>query len=252
MEKVKTNISTIICFCAVFIALQSCRKDPVFNCFVKNGDEITVEREIGAPFENIEIYGVIDLEITQAPEYQLRIEAGEHIESQYTTRIENGTLIIDDESNCRAVRNFKRPKMYVSLPVLKHLEYYGNGTVTNTGTLVTDRLTIDLWLGGEEVNLNIETDLIEGRIHGSTCDLVLSGRTNHLAVYKRGLGKLKAFDLSAQTCFVESYSSTDSEVTVNSILDAKLDFKGNLFYRGDPQLRDIRISHEGRVKAVNK
>ena len=51
---------------------------------------------------------------------------------------------------------------------------------------------------------------------------------------------------------MESYSSTDSEVTVNSILDAKLDFKGNLFYRGDPQLRDIRIRHEGRVKAVNK
>lgn len=246
MEK----IITIAGF-AMLCAFTSCKKDPVTGCFIKKGDTVTQEVEMAGNFTAIELYGLIDLEIIQNSQYKLEIEAGENTVAFYDVRVENGTLIIEDNSKCNAVRNFARPQVTVSLPELKQLRYYGNGTVTNSDTLITDHLEIDLWGGGEKVELTVKTDLLEGRIHASTCDLVLSGKTNHLGVFKRGLGKLKAFELQAQTCFVESFSVTDSEVKVNTLLDAKISYLGNIYYRGNPEIRFLETTGEGKLINAN-
>lgn len=242
MEKVIILFLVLMLFVA-----SSCKRDPVTDCFVRHGETISQTRELNEEFTRIELYGLVDLEIIQAPQYDFTLETGEYVTEYYTAEVENGALIIRDNSKCRAVRNFKRPKVIVSLPELKQLVYYGNGTVTNRDTLVANHLEIDLWGGGEKVDLTVNTDLLEGRIHASTCDLVLSGRTNHLGVFKRGMGKLKAFELKAQTCFVESFSVTDSEINVNALLDAKISYLGNLYYRGNPEIRLLEINGEGKL-----
>lgn len=231
------------------VLLVGCDKSLVGDCFVKRGGVKTEVRYFEQPFNSIQNQEMVDVVIVPDSNTFVEVTAGENLLSKVTTKVEGDFLIIDKESNCNWTRKFKKPTVYVHLPMVRTIEYRGNGTVESRGKLLGDTISIHSWMGGEKIDLNVNYNRVETYHHSGTTDIILNGKANYLSCYKHSMGKLKLFGLQVSDAYIDSKSSTDAELWVIDKLDYKLNFEGDILLKGNPVIN--KLEHSGNGKLIH-
>lgn len=79
----------------------------------------------------------------------------------------------------------------------------------------------------------VNTNVFECTSDGS-CSAVLSGNTSVLSIAITGSGAINAFDLNADSVFIDITGSADVEVTAKTFLSVSIKGVGKVFYKGAP------------------
>lgn len=187
---------------------------------VGSGKKATESREL-AKFDELELRGTGDVEITIGRRGPLKITADDNILPLITTEIKDGRLIISVTGNIRA----KTEMSYtVTVPDIKAVTLAGSGEISIKGV--------------DNKNLSLA-------IKGSG-DVRASGKTGQLSIAIKGSGDVSAAKLSAKIVSISITGSGDANVSVEDSLSVSIKGSGDVTYRGDPLIAQA-IKGSGEV-----
>lgn len=207
------------------------------SCGIKvysDKDYIKREIKITAPFNAIESYDTSDVIYTNGDQPSVVVFAPEELMNRIQVRIENGKLIISQESSHNNFGNLARAKIEVSYQGVNRFSTYGTGDfkiselkvdtlrleTAGTGDIDGKKINASVMiaetLGTGDIELDkvaakniflssngtgdieiesVDADNITAKTVG-TGDIVLKGKCNTLESYADGTGKIKKKELN--------------------------------------------------------
>lgn len=236
------NIRTIF-FIVPFLILVQMGCDYCFfsDTIYGNGNVVSETRRVTG-FDGIKVSSGIDVFIKQGTTEGLKIKSDENLLDVIKTEVRNGTLHIYSEVN---IRKAKEKKVYVIYKELNRIRISSSGDIQGANTLKTDRLDVSLSSAGD-LDLDVETDEIDISI-SSSGDAQLTGKTDYLKADLSSAGDLQAYDLEAKKCRIHVSSAGNAKIFVTKDLDASASSAGDIYYKGNPEIKNLRSSSAGGI-----
>ena len=193
---------------------------------------------MAAGFKQIILYDNINLVLTQDTTEVIVVEGGKNLLPNIETTIAQNVLTLKNNVSCKGLRSpGEVVTVYVSVKALEQLDYNGSGNVTATNTIVSDKLFIYSYKGAGNINLHLQTKVAGVYIHQENADVTLSGSSNEFFTYTNARGTIDLKNLEVKKMVIEYGSVRNAALHVTESLDAIIYHTGNLYYRGNPQVK---------------
>lgn len=203
-----------------------------------------VENRSLPDFNKINVGGSWNVTLKPGERNEVRLEAKNLSLDKVITEVKNNRLDIRLEKG-----NYRNVDLEVTVTYKELVSIHsgGSGNLKSTGELVADNLEINLSGSGNASFNHIVADKLSLTMSGSGDMAIKGGAVGALALRQSGSGNLKAMDLVVEEAELSKSGSGDSAVTVNRTLSVNASGSGNVQYKGNPSMNDIRISGSGRV-----
>jgi hypothetical protein len=189
------------------------------------------------PYQKIHLYGKIDLHIKQdkVKNGLIEIKAPENLIPKIETKVNNAVLTIDDLNYCSWVRSYDyNITLTAYTDTLNQIYHYGNGHITNSDTLFSRELQIESDGGAGSIDLCIFSYTSYIYMHAGYTDATISGFSGVSYLSSGGLGGIDALNLKTAFSFILNKSIQDIYIWSEKELEATIDYKGSVYYKGDP------------------
>lgn len=197
----------------------------------KTVNEPHVEKRAVKSFHAVDVSSGIKLILTQGDKEELAVAAGDPSYLEYIeTTVKDGVLKITRNQDWQFWKQWKNWKVtvYLSFKDLDKINASSGALVTGTN-LDFDKLTVRMSSGA----------LAE-----------LSGKTTDLNVDASSGALFKGYDFSSNICEAESSSGGSVQVKVAKELNARASSGGSIRYKGEGNIRDIKVGSGGTVKRL--
>ena len=216
------------------ISLTACKKS---GFFVEVGDTKTVILKTD-DFEEIILHDKVNVVLTYDTIDQLSLKAGENLISNIETSVADGKLTIKDNNKYKWTRDLDYDiTIYLSSDHLKKITYHGAGNITTTNIWKAEVFIIDSWTGIGSFDLQLESGYTELIIRMANADITLKGTSRFTSVYCADYGSVNLRDFKSNEMLIDYRSIRNSNIYVTSYLTANILYKGNIYYRGDPEIK---------------
>jgi hypothetical protein len=236
------------CLFFMLLVLKGCNLSDMGDCFMSTGRIHTEEY----PAENIRVISLhdnIDLYIYPDTLEKLMITAGKNLLAGIEIFFDDTILTLRNYNSCNWVRNLNTPvEAHLHTSSLHTLNYSGYGNVSTVGAisdLHSFRVEIRDGFGKVDLELDCHHTLI--RNYSGTAAITLEGKGHYLSVVTGSLAPVNTVQLRADHVYVNTFSANDVSVFAGKILDVEIHSKGNIFYRGNPQITILRKTGMGNV-----
>ena len=232
-------IAPLLCLC-----IQACKKP---GCVGKAGNIITSERILPA-FSRIALEDNIDVVLVQSDTEKLQITGPENILPNIQTIINNNELVISNDTECRWLRDAsERITVKLYFKDLTYIDYRGSGDVSNEDTLHLNTLGISSETGAGNIELTIDNNLIVPTIVKENASIILHGFSFFCSSYINARGTLDLSDLNVNEMQIVYSGLADTYMKVSGKLDATIRYKGNIHYKGNPNIVRSDYFSSGRL-----
>ena len=198
-------------------------------------------------FHGISVSSGVDLYLSQKNVEEVVVDADSEDLDKIITEVEGGVLKIymKKKSWFFMEWNSKPRKVYVSFITLDKLEASAGSDIVSQMLLKFDKLNLNA-SSGSDVKLELETNQLSvGSSSGS--DISLKGKATVLQVDASSGSDIKADELESKKCTASVSSGSDIRVNVTDELDANASSGGDIYYSGNPKIKDINESSGGDV-----
>ncbi|MES2567670.1 MAG: head GIN domain-containing protein [Bacteroidota bacterium] len=203
-------------------------------------------------FNCIFIRDKMDLFLTQGPEFEVRVEAGENLQRLIKTELDGETLKVFNNNRCNWVRGYNRKiRVYVTAPNFKYIQNAGLGTIESLNTIVQDEIKLRVENSGD-LKLSVSMHKIVASAHGNG-DLYLSGTTDILEDDYTGTNYLYANELTINDyVYLHSVSIGHAHINApeNGVMDIIIDRAGDVYYSGNPGA--IHLTNNGKGDLIRE
>lgn len=221
-------------FC--LLLLSSCAKENLGDCFKSTGKDVTEKRMLPA-FNKLRIDDEINVFLAESNEHSVEVTAGENLQDFIITEVKDGLLYIENDNRCNWVRSYKREiNVVVSSIEINEITYYGSGELRCLQRLSPAKFLLNAWEASGNIDLDLECDDVELKLHTGPADLNCKGSGKALVAYNNGLGNLDSRNFKATDVLAVVANSGSLTVFSDSLLDANIEGNGNIFYLGSPQI----------------
>ena len=213
-----------------------------------NGNTDKTETRQVRNFNGIKVSTGIDLYITMGTAEEVKIVADDDIIDDLITEVKDGTLrIYMKQSNNWFNWNSgnQTRKAYVTVKELKEINASSGSDVNSENMLTGENLKVST-SSGSDVTLDIHYKNFSLDA-SSGSDAKISGKTKNFEAEASSGSDIKAQDLESSICRVSVSSGSDATVNVSSELYAKASSGADVWYYGNPQVKDIDESSGGDV-----
>ncbi len=246
----KRNIE-LIPLLFVFMLL-SCNKETAPDYLQTTGTLTSVERDV-ADFTEIELFNNMDLVLTQDTFNSLIIEAGENLIPDITTEIKDGKMQIKNTNKFNFLRSYKKKiTIFIHCKNLQHITYRGAGNISTTNTLNASVFNFDCHKGTGDIQLNLLAQEGHFNIHTGQCKLVVIGTIGLNYLYQAGNGYTDASELKTGYTYVTNKGTNDLKINVDHVLYAKINYLGNIYYKGNPSDLGSEITDSGNLIKIEE
>jgi len=251
-----------------------------------SGKIATEERKIKETFDKISSQTLINVEIEQADNYEIIVEADDNIIPYILTEISGDKLKIHFDKV--TITDFKQAKVYVKLPKISELKASSSATIKTLKAIKSENLKLDASSSGDIVlteiianSVNIDTsssstveiEKVDAKnldiksssssdvkikhtdtpkvnlFASSSSDIsIKNGKTADLNINASSTGEVNAKNLSADNVNVSASSSSSVSVYPNVSLRAKASSTANIYYYNKPQNINKETSSLGTIK----
>jgi hypothetical protein len=226
---------------SVFFLLTSGCVVNIQDSITGNGKVVKQTRDL-AGFTGVKVGSGIDVILTQGDNQLVEVEADENLQEWIRTEVSGSVLHVYTD---KVIRMAKIKKVYVTCKTIERIDVSSAGDVTGTNKFITDRLDIDMSSAGD---LRFEVDAKEISISISSAgNANLKGVTNYLKADLSSAGDLNAYDLEAKVGDVSVSSAGSARVFVTEEASFRSSSAGNIYYRGEPRIKEIHTSSAGSV-----
>lgn len=221
-------------FLGILISMFSCRKENRWDAFKSTGKMSEKEIQV-ASFDKIAVHNKINVVITQGPSCKVVVHAGKNLLDQIVAKKEGDFLVISNHNRCNWVRSYEYEiTVQVQMVDVKQIVQYGTGLISCTDTIHSpDSITIDMKNSGD-IDLVFTTWTSHVNNHASVGDIRVAGHAGVSYIFNSGNGFIHAEDLTTDITFLGNHDTGDSFVNAGHILEATINYSGDVFYSGNP------------------
>ena len=163
------------------------------------------------------------------------------------TEESDGALHIFLDAKIKNVRK-RDLTVYISSPTIEKAILSGVGGFKMEGTVDVDNLIIDFEGVGNFEAMYLKANNVEVAYEG-VGNLKLGGTTNYLTIDSDGVGLVDAEKLRAKNAVVRSNGVGGVRVYASESIDIYNNGVGNVSYYGDPEVKDLKNSGVGKIRA---
>ena len=236
----KTKPILLTALLAIFL-FTSCGLDISFGEGKKgNGEIVKEKREVTEEFTEVSASEGLHVYVTQADDFDIRVEADENIIDLIGTDIKNGKLRI------HAIKNIGNAtkKVFVSLPEITALMCSSGAHLNTENQIEADQLQVD---GSSGAILTAELSTEELEIDASSgANLKIFGKADNANVDVSSGGNINAKELEVRICRADASSGGNLSISVSESLTADANSGGNIGYSGNPDVQKSK-SFSGNV-----
>jgi hypothetical protein len=239
------KLISILFLFIVSIIYYSCSGDG--DCLKSSGPETTEERFL-SNFKSIEIHDLFNVYLVNDTISKITVETGKNLMSAIKTEVSDSVLNLSNTSRCRFLRGYGNyPKLTIHVKNLQLLRIYEPCNVFTVDTLKIDDLhiifnadvsTADICLKSNYLTLDLWSDVTgEYKICGAATNFI---STSH------GFSVIDAKNLKSDFVILNSMSTGDYTVNVQSKLSVTVQSSGNVYYYGNPVITE-NIKGTGQI-----
>jgi len=208
-----------------------------------NGKLINKTRNVGS-FDGVGVSGSFDVILVAGNEGKLDISVEENLAPYLITEVNNGNLKIRWKKGTN-IRTSKSTKIKVHFKEINSLAMSGSGDISSEDVIRGKSLDMAV-AGSGDIKLDIEVQKAESAVSGSG-DIELSGKATEFEAAVSGSGDIEAYDLKTEKAELKVAGSGSIEISVEKELVARVSGSGDIKYKGQPRIEDIKVSGSGNV-----
>lgn len=221
---------------SLIAGLTSCRK-----VYFSDGRPVEEMRDIDTNYTEIHLEGSIDLIITQATDYKLKIEGGERMIPYIKTRVFEDRLEISELPN--SIDKEDPVRVFISKSYLDDIYLLGSGDIDASG-LIAGHANVEVDGSGDMDVQFALLQTIDIKIDGSG-DVRLTGESDQSTIRIEGSGDVDARYLQSEDASIYVEGSGDTRLTVLNFLQVDITGSGDVLYWGNPADIDANIMGSG-------
>ena len=213
----------VITVCSMFI-LQGCNDEDL--CLVGSG---TVnEYQIGVEdFENVSLFGPINLRIKQGSEVAVSIDAEPETFNALSYEVKNETLEIGFEENVSCFETDHGVWVNITVPNIKKIYQSGVSEIISDGNLTLAALQLNI---------------------SGTADVSLTGQVGEQYIISSGVINVENFNFQTTNTEIDISGAADIEISCSGNLDIDVDGSAKISYKGTPTIsQDV----SGELNLIN-
>lgn len=213
-----------------------------------NGHVIKQDRPITS-FSKISIEGIFPVAVSQdgGPEF-VKVEADENLQEFILVRNDGDELVVETEDNV-SIRKSKKLKVFINLKNISELNYKSVGSLTTQGKLKLDSLEINFESVGK-VDLDIDAKFLRANLN-SVGITTLQGNVTEARINNKSVGSLNAYDLKTQTIMLHNTAVGSAEIYADSAFFIRSSAIGNVYYKGNGEVKELKSEGIGKVQKAN-
>lgn len=221
----------MVIYLLVIILFWDCKKP---GCFENAGPVVTVARAASA-FHTIKLFDNVNLILTQDSIETIKVRAPKNIEPNITTNIENGILVVRNNTTCKWLRNpSEQIDVLISVRELKHFEYGGSGNVSSSNTILADNITFYSSKGAGNIDIDLQTKTLSAIVEYESADFTFHGRADVCYCYANSRGTLGLSDFEVKHLVIGYAGVRDVTVSATEAIEVTIYHTGNVYYKGNP------------------
>jgi len=230
---------------ALALLLAGCKKK---GCLESSGSKTISVRAV-KPFSQIHLNDNINLILKQDTVESVTLEAGSQLQEYIQAEVTNGVLSFHNNSACSWMKGASENiTAYVSFKGLSRLYLYGSGNVSAVNTITGSRIYIDAFQAASSVALNLKIDVADLIIREENADFTIGGEITDSAYIFSGIkGTMDLRNLKVKRAEVDQRSVRNMYVWATDQLWVKVEYKGNVYYKGSPSLMEYQQFNDGRL-----
>lgn len=212
---------------AIITLLVSTACDP---SSITGSGSITTQTRSAAPFTAVDIAGSAQVIISYAPEYSIRVETDDNLQSGVSTDIANNTLRIRQSGT-----GYTKLTVHLTTPTISSINTHSTGSITVLDGFKQDGMIVYSDAPGTITLTNLEVTALTASISG-TAEVYISGQAQTLSCQHRGMGTIHAFDFATKEAAIAVYNSGSAHIYASDRLYADILGSGNIVYKGNPHV----------------
>ena len=210
-----------------------------------NGNVIHKTKDVGS-FEEIGVSGAFDIYLVKGKEGHLDIKIEDNLLPYLVTEVDNGQLKIKWKKGT-SISTRKGVVITVQFESINGVGLTGSGDIVSKDLIKADHFKVAI-SGSGDMDLEVESNSLRAAVSGSG-DIVLKGSTKSFEAAVAGSGDISAFHLKSDNAEIKVSGSGDVELTVQNELKARVSGSGDISYKGNPKIQDIKVSGSGDVSS---
>ncbi len=210
-----------------------------------NGETINKTRNVGN-FDGVAVSGSFDVFLVAGDEGKLDITVEENLEPYLVTEVNNGNLKIrwKKGTNIRTMRN---TTITVYFKDVNSLAMSGSGDIISKDVIRGNSLSMAV-AGSGDIKVEMDVQKAKSAISGSG-DIELSGKATEFEAAVSGSGDIDAYDLKTEKAELKIAGSGSIGISVEKEIVARVSGSGDIKYKGQPRIEDIKVSGSGTVSS---
>jgi len=224
----------------MFVTLASAQKAGKVR---GSGNVINKTRTVGS-FDKVSVAGSFDVFLVKGNEGKIDIKIEDNLVNYLITEVDKGKLKIKWKKGV-SIRSNKTTQLTVYFNDIEGISLSGSGDIIGKDIIKSNDFGIAL-AGSGDIDLHIESNTIEAAISGSG-DIELKGKTKEFSASIAGSGDIDAYDLNTEKSVLKISGSGGMTLTVTNELQARISGSGDIKYKGNPRIEDIKVSGSGSV-----
>ncbi len=237
-NKIKIILTSLIVF--VFVTVANAQK---YGKVKGSGTVINKTRNVGA-FEKVGVSGSFDVFLVKGKEGKIDIKIEDNLLSYLITEVDNGKLKIKWKKGVN-IRSNKTTQLTVYYNSIDAVGLSGSGDIVGKDLIKSNDFNVAV-AGSGDIDLHLEANSVKAAISGSG-DIDLKGATKVFTGAIAGSGDISAYDLKSEKAVLRISGSGDMTINVSTELEARISGSGDIKYKGNPRIEDIKVSGSGSV-----
>lgn len=234
---------------------------------IKGSGKLATKTVNTSDYDVVQLNGSIDVELVIGNEGTIKISGDDNLIDYVEVKVNGDRLNIQTKDNFSYMTK-RSLKVIVPVKSISEVSLNGSGDIYTDNRLVLKNIAINLQGSGDinmdleapivrinlngsgDIDLDVEAAVIDSKLRGSG-DIVLTGSTDKLGVSVNGSGDFSGFRLATNDADVSVQGSGDAQVIAKEQIKAIAGGSGDVVYKGDPQIVDIKTSGSGDVRKYN-
>jgi len=209
-----------------------------------NGSGNVIDRDIKiVDFDSINVKGPFEVEIKEAPSYQVTISTDGNLISRVQVILERKTLKFGIEAPATFFPTSLKAK--ITLPKLAGINLSGAAKAAVSGFRTSDEVTLFL-AGGSLLSGSLELGLPRFYLSEAS-QLSLKGKGTRLELECKGGSKVDLGEFVLASAQVKLREASEAILNVSGRLDVNLSSSSKVYYLGNPIISDASISGDSTM-----
>lgn len=239
---------TLILVCALGWAMTSCNRDKFPGCFMPAGPAIHKEIPVPGGFHTIALFDDIHLEVYPGHDNRLVLLGGANLLENVDITEQDSILSIRNHNTCNWMRNLEHKLILrIHAQSIRNIQYSGSGDIVFADTLFQDHFTLEVWDGYGQISPVIHTRDGSFKLHSGTATLTPAGKVETADIWAASHGRFDGRRLEIRHAYIQHRSGNHVYVWAKDSLHIRLLSTGNLYFRGNPEVRLLEHTGNGGV-----